>query len=120
MPDVATEHSNRELKSGLRHPAARLVALIGLVVLLFAIALGVSIWRYGVSHDSNQTAIEEEKGQVLGQRLSTLIAKETGLGDAYRGDKDPADLRELDAVEKETTDVSAELHRHLIGEGEIE
>jgi methyl-accepting chemotaxis protein len=117
---MPSEAKNEELKPGLRHPAARLVAMIGLVVLLFAIALGISIWRYGVSRDSDRTTIEEEKGQVLAQQLSTVVAKETGLVDAYGGDKDAADLRDLHAVQKESERVSAELRRHLIGEGEVD
>src|SRR5690348_4861716 len=86
------------LRAQWKHPDTRLVVLIGLVVMLFAIAVGVAIWRYGVSRDSDKQALDESKTQVTAQQARTAITDEGGLVDAYGGDKAPADLRELNQV----------------------
>ncbi|HKA66540.1 MAG TPA: hypothetical protein VKG03_01400, partial [Solirubrobacterales bacterium] len=79
----------------MRHPAARLVGLIGLVVLLFVIALGVAIWRYEASRDSSRRALAESQTQLLGQKAGLAITEEEGRAGSYGVDKDPADLRVL-------------------------
>jgi methyl-accepting chemotaxis protein len=104
-----TEH----LQPGLRHPAARLVGLIALVTLLFIAALVVAISQFGASRDSDQSALKESQGQVLAQELRTVLSKEAGLVDAYGGDKDPADLRDLAAARRDFEQASTSLRTHL-------
>jgi methyl-accepting chemotaxis protein len=106
------------LKPGLKHPATRLVGLIALVVILFSIALGISIWRYGVSRDSDLSALEEAKGANLAERLKTEVAEEIGLVDAYGGDRDPADLRSLRAANREFKDLITAFRAHLVLEAQ--
>jgi methyl-accepting chemotaxis protein len=107
-----------KLKPGLRHPATRLVGLIALVVLLFSIALGISIWRYGVSRDSDLRALQEAQGANLAEQMKTAIAREIGLVDAYAGDKDPADLRALRALDRDSAALFATFRAHLEREQE--
>ncbi len=99
------------LKSRLERPAARVVALIALVVLLFSTALGLAIWRYGVSVDSDRAALAKSQTQLLAQRARTAITDEGGLVDAYASDKDPADLRELESVKRNFGQAVATLGR---------
>jgi hypothetical protein len=82
----------------LEGPARRIAAAVALVVLLVAAAVGVAIWRYSVSRDSDKQALDESKTQVTAQQARTAITDEGGLVDAYGGDKAPADLRELNQV----------------------
>ena len=106
------------LKPGLRHPAARLVGLIGLVVLLFIAALVLTISRFGVSRDSDRTALEESKGQILAEQLRTAVIREVGLVDAYGSDADPADRRQLKVTRHELAQVARALKDHLLREGQ--
>ncbi len=92
----------------LEGPARRIAAAIALVILLVGVAVGIAIWRYGVSRDSDNTALAESQTQLLAQQARTAITDEGGLVDAYAGDKDQADLREL-------SDVRRGLRRALAG-----
>jgi methyl-accepting chemotaxis protein len=96
------------LKERLRQPEVRLVALTALVVVLFASALGVAVWRYGVSQASNEEALHESERHVDAEQLRAAVIAENGLVDAYGGDKDPKDLRELDVARR---DMRAALER---------
>ena len=89
------------LKTRLERPVVRLIALIGVVVLLFAVALGLSIWRFGDAQESGRVALEESQNQVAGERARMAILAENALVDAYGADKDPADLRRLRAVRRD-------------------
>jgi methyl-accepting chemotaxis protein len=109
-----------ELKTGLRHPAARLVGLIALVVILFIVAMVVAIGRFDVSRDSDRTALQESQGQLQAQELSTALVREVGLVDAYGGDKDPADLEDLEAVHRDLDRAAQKIRKHLQREGEPE
>ena len=97
------------VRTQLKNPDARLTAMIGLVVLLFVIALGVAIWRYGVSRDSDNQALAESQSQVVAQQARTAITDEGGLVDAYGSDKDPADLHELAGVKTDLRTALEEL-----------
>ncbi len=81
------------LRSKLEGPVARLVLLIGVVVALFAAALVVSVWRFGVSRDADREALRASQTQVLAEQASKALTEQGGLVDAYGGDKDPDDLR---------------------------
>jgi methyl-accepting chemotaxis protein len=94
--------------------------LIALVVILFIAALLVSIGRFGASRDSDRSALGESRGQVLAEEVSTALAREVGLVDAYGGDKDPADLEELDTVHRDLKRATREMREHLQREGEAE
>jgi methyl-accepting chemotaxis protein len=106
------------LKPGLKHPAARLVGLIALIVILSIVATVVAIGRFDVSRESDRKALEESQGQLLAEELNTGIGREVGLVDAYGGDKDPADLRALEAVHQDLDRSARKLRLHLLEEGE--
>jgi methyl-accepting chemotaxis protein len=93
----------------LDDPARRLVALIGLVVLLFIIAVGLALSRYQVSRDSDQTALRDSQTQLLAQKARTAITDEGGIVDAYGGDKSPADLADLRGVKADLADAVDQL-----------
>jgi methyl-accepting chemotaxis protein len=86
------------LRTRLERPELRLIALIGVVVLLFAVALAIAIWRYGDAQESGRVALDESQNQVAGERARMAIIAEDELVDAYGADKDPADLRRLREV----------------------
>src|SRR4051794_35692897 len=89
------------IRRTLAEPANRLVALITLLVVLFAIAIVVALVGYGSSRNTDKEAIADSQAQVLAQQARTAITDQGGLVDAYAGDKDPADLKELRGVDKE-------------------
>jgi methyl-accepting chemotaxis protein len=91
-------------KLNLDDPGRRLVALIGLVVVLFIVAIGLGISRYSASRDSDKTALRDSQTQLLAQKARTAITDEGGIVDAYGGDKDPADLVDLRSVKTDLTD----------------
>jgi methyl-accepting chemotaxis protein len=99
------------LRAQLKHPERRLVALIGLVVALFGIALGLALWRQGVSRDADKHALSHSQTQLLAQQARTALTDEGGLVDAYGGDKDPADLRDLRVVRQDLAAALAGLGR---------
>jgi methyl-accepting chemotaxis protein len=96
-------------KLKLDDPGHRLVALIGLVVVLFVIAVGLGISRYSASRDSDKTALRDSQTQLLAQKARTAITDEGGIADAYGGDKDPADLADLQSVKGDLNDAITEL-----------
>jgi len=111
---------NSNLKPGLKHPAARLVALIGLVVLLFVIALGVAIARYEISIDSEQKALEEQQGEIFAERVRASVPAQTNFAAFYAVDKNPAVLAELEAAKDELRQDLHDLRAHLVAEDEPE
>jgi methyl-accepting chemotaxis protein len=82
----------------LAEPANRLVALIGLVVVLFLVAIAIAVLGYGSSRNADKAAIADVQAQVLAQQARTDITDQGGIADAFAGDGDPADLRDLDSV----------------------
>ena len=101
------------LKTRLRRPSTRLIALLGLVMVLFLTAIGLAIWRYGVSHDSDRRAVEHGEHQLLFQRARTVVTDEGGVADAYASDRDPAHLGRLNAVKGELRAVLQRLKQVL-------
>jgi methyl-accepting chemotaxis protein len=102
------------LRPGFRHPAARLVGLIALVTLLFIAALVIAISQFDSSHASQGRALRESQGQVDTEEMGTALAKEAGLADAYGGDGDPTDLRELGVVRREFDKAAGDLRERLL------
>ena len=84
-----------KLKARSEQPAARIIGLLVLVVVLGVSALSLAIWRYEVARDSDRRALSESSAQLLAQQARAAIIEENGLVDAYGGDKDPEDLRDL-------------------------
>ena len=101
------------LRPGWSHPAARLVALIALVTLLFIAALVVAISQFDSSNGSQQRALNETQGQVTAEEMGTALAKEVGLADAYGGDAAAADLRQIALVRGEFAEAAKRLREHL-------
>jgi methyl-accepting chemotaxis protein len=106
------------LRPGWGHPAARLTGLIALVALLFIAAVVVAITQFDSSHASQTRALRESQGQVDTLEMGNALAKEAGLADAYGGDADPADLREISGVRREFAESADELNEHLTTVGE--
>jgi methyl-accepting chemotaxis protein len=93
----------------LDDPIRRLMALIGLVVVLFIVAIALGISRYQGSHDSAQTALQHSQTQLLAQKARTAITDEGGIADAYGGDKAAADIADLNGVKADLTNVVQQL-----------
>src|SRR5256886_16131692 len=93
----------------LDDPIRRLMVLIGLVVVLFIAAIALGISRYQGSHDSAQTALQHSQTQLLAQQARTAITDEGGIADAYGGDKNAADLADLEGVKSDLTRVVEQL-----------
>jgi methyl-accepting chemotaxis protein len=76
----------------IARPQDRIVALLGALVLLLALAIGVTMWRYGVAEQRDAHARAERQAELSAERAHTALAHQSGLADAYGGDKDPEDL----------------------------
>jgi len=95
----------------LQGPARPIAASIGAIVLLVALALGLAVWRYGVSRDSDGRALEASQTQLLAQQARMAITDEGGVVDAYGGDKDAADLRDRSSIKQDLQVALAGLQR---------
>ena len=82
--------------------------MIGALIVLLVMAIGVTVWRYGVAVDTGQAALAEAQVEIAAQEARAALAYKGGLVDAYGGDKDPADLRAIARVE-------TDFHRALTG-----
>ena len=56
------------MRDKLRDPARQLVALISLIVVLLGVAVGVSVWRFGIAIESDHLALEESQIQARRSR----------------------------------------------------
>jgi Methyl-accepting chemotaxis protein (MCP) signalling domain len=79
----------------LAGPAKRIALAIVALVTLFALAAGVTIWRYGAAINTDKTALGLAQTQFFAQQVRTGITDEGGVADAYGGDADKADLADL-------------------------
>jgi methyl-accepting chemotaxis protein len=84
----------------LQGPVRRIAVAIGVLVLLVAIAAGLTIARYSDSRNADTKALAESQDQLLAQQIRTEITAESGLADAYGGDADPADLADLEKAKR--------------------
>jgi methyl-accepting chemotaxis protein-like sensor len=106
------------LRESMADPARRLVAMIGAIVLLLALALGVALWRFGAAIDYDHRAIRENQTHLMTEQSRTALARKRGLVDAYASDKDPADLRTLADVNRVLESTLAKLRRDISGQPE--
>ena len=86
------------IKPDLARPQDRIMALVGLLVVLLSLAIGVTVWRYGAAEHRDAHARAERHAELMAERAHTALAHQNGLADAYGGDKDPEDLVGLKAA----------------------
>ena len=84
----------------LQGPAKRIAIAIGVLVVLVVVAVGLAIVRYGDSRNADRKALDESQTQFFAQQVRTDITDEGGIGDAYGGDANPADLADLARVKR--------------------
>ena len=86
------------IKPDLARPQDRIMALVGLLVVLLSLAIGVTVWRYGAAEHRDAHARAERHAELMAERAHTALAHQNGLADAYGADKDPEDLVGLKAA----------------------
>jgi methyl-accepting chemotaxis protein len=89
----------RLLQDKLADPVRRLVAMIAGLVVLVAVAVGVTVWRYGDAVDADHRALEESQVVVAAEQARTVFARRGGLVDSFAADGDSADLRALEVTD---------------------
>jgi methyl-accepting chemotaxis protein len=107
------------LRKRLDDPATRLVGMIAAIVVLFAFALGLTLWRYGKAIDADHVALQQSKVELTAQEAETALAQRGGLVDAYASDKDPADLRDIAAADRRFQRAMAGLRASARGSEEL-
>ena len=98
-------------RSPLEGPARRLALLTGLIILLFAIALGVTIWRYETAVNRYSKAAEEHDRAVQAERVLTAFWLEQTKMAHYAITPDPEHLNAIDEARAEFTSHAASLTR---------
>jgi methyl-accepting chemotaxis protein len=83
------------MKLSLPGPAKRISAAIAVLVVLFAVAVGVAIWRYDAAVKSEQTALRLAETQFFAQQVRTNVTDEGGIVDGYAADRRRSDLADL-------------------------
>jgi methyl-accepting chemotaxis protein len=101
----------KRIGAHLGRPENRIVALIGLIVLLVALALGITLWRFDSADSRDRFADAETRAELVTERAQTALAKQNGLVDAFGSDKDPADLRDLATARRELHGALREMAR---------
>jgi hypothetical protein len=69
--------------------------MIGALILLFVMAIGVTLWRYSVAADRGFGALQESEVETAAHAARTELAVKRGLVDAYGRDKNPATPTEI-------------------------
>jgi len=95
----------------LQGPAGRIALAIGVISLLFAVAILLTISRYSSSRTSADQALHAAQIQVLAQQARTAITDEGGIVDAYASDKAAADLADLTKVKGDLRQALAALRQ---------
>lgn len=101
--------------SKLAPPQNRIVALVGLIVLLVALSISVMLWRFGAASTSDRAALTASQAQVFTQEARVALAQEQGLVDAYGSDRAAADLQGLRAARVDLRTASGKLERLISG-----
>ncbi len=92
--------------------------MIAAIIVLLAVAVGITVWRYGVAGDAYDRALQESGVVVASEQARTALARAGGLVDAYGGDKDPEDLSNLEQANRELRDAIAVLRSSAAGDEE--
>src|SRR5258707_624783 len=90
----------KRLKAAWETPGNRLVILIGAVVALFVAAVILTVVRYDESRSADRNAINVRQTQFFAQQVRTNVTDEGGVADAYAGDRNAADLSDLDQIRR--------------------
>jgi methyl-accepting chemotaxis protein len=99
------------LRGSFEDPVRRLVAMIGGLIVLLAVAVGVTVWRYGDAVDAERRALDESQVVVAAEQARTVFAQRGRLIDSYAAAGDRADLRELEGTEEGLHTALEELER---------
>jgi methyl-accepting chemotaxis protein len=98
------------LRQRLNDPKQRLVGLIAAIVLLVALAIGVTLWRYDAAVTSDHAALAESQVRLSAEQAREALSRKAGAVDAYGGDKDPADLAVVTQASRDLTRALGKLH----------
>jgi methyl-accepting chemotaxis protein len=78
-------------KRRLGDPVSRLKALFGLIGLMTALALGLTLWRYGAAVTQEGVALHKSQTQGLLQAADAALGRASAALEGYAADRDPAD-----------------------------
>jgi methyl-accepting chemotaxis protein len=78
-------------------PVSRLKALFGLVGLLTALALGLTLWRYGDAVTQGRVALHKSQTQTLLQAADAALGRTSAALEGFAADHDPADRATVSA-----------------------
>jgi methyl-accepting chemotaxis protein len=82
---------------------------MGAILVLLILAVGIAISRFDSAESSYKRALDASQVQLTAQQARTAITDEGGVVDAYGGDKDPADLRDLAGIKQDLSGALATL-----------
>src|SRR3954452_7167931 len=108
--------ASTNIRGGLRDrrflegPARRIALAMGAILVLLILAVGIAISRFDSADSSYKRALDASQVQLTAQQARTAITDEGGVVDAYGGDKDPADLRDLAGIKQDLSSVLASLN----------
>ncbi len=94
---MAAQAKSREHRR-LEGPVARVAVVTGLIVVLLASAIGITLWRYSVASSRSQFAIQEREIVPLAEREKTMLWIQQAALAGYASDRAPADLPVFDAA----------------------
>jgi methyl-accepting chemotaxis protein len=103
---MAAQAKSREHRR-LEGPAARVAVVTGLIVVLLASAIGITLWRYSVASSRSQFAIQEREIVPLAEREKTMLWIQQAALAGYASDRAPADLPVFDAAAKQFDSITS-------------
>ena len=90
--------------------------MIAAIIVLLAVAVGITVWRYGAAGEAYDRALEENGVVVAAEQARTALARADGLADAYGSDRNAEDLSSLEQTDKDLNAALAVLHRSADGD----
>jgi hypothetical protein len=93
---------------GLRGPARRVAAASGLIVILLATSIGVTLWRYGVADHKNKLAFAGRAAAVVVHQAAAALEAQASNAEGYASHKEAAHLAGLHEAQAALT---LQLHR---------
>jgi methyl-accepting chemotaxis protein len=81
-------------------------------VALLALAVGVTVWRYGDAVDAERTAVEQSEVVVAAEQARTVLAKRGRIVESFAAGTDPAKLRALERTDEELHVALDKVERH--------